>query len=74
MTVRKLARAVRAAMPGWLVVVFGACLVIPGPFDELAALVVFAGLVARSAGTGAAGTVRVAGREVTPSQRRIDRW
>ena len=33
---RKISRAIRAAVPGWLVAVFGAALVIPGPFDELA--------------------------------------
>ena len=37
-TTRKAARAIRAALPGWLVIAFGACLVIPGPFDELAAV------------------------------------
>ena len=37
-TARKCMRAARAAMPSWLLAVFGACLVIPGPFDELAAL------------------------------------
>jgi hypothetical protein len=46
-TTRKAARAVRAMMPRWLLVFLGACLVIPGPFDELAALlaVVVVGMV-----------------------------
>lgn len=28
----------KAVMPRWLIIAFGACLVIPGPFDEMAAL------------------------------------
>jgi len=39
-TVRRALRAANAVMPKWLAVVFTACLVIPGPFDEIAALVV----------------------------------
>jgi hypothetical protein len=38
-TTRKAGRAMRAAMPVWLVGVFAVCLVIPGPFDELAVIV-----------------------------------
>jgi hypothetical protein len=38
-TARRAARAVRAALPGWLMVTFAACAVIPGPFDELAVIV-----------------------------------
>lgn len=37
---RKIGRAMRAAMPGWLLAVFAACLIVPGPFDELAAVAV----------------------------------
>jgi hypothetical protein len=36
--VRKTSRAVRAAMPAWLLAVLTVCLVIPGPFDEIAAV------------------------------------
>jgi hypothetical protein len=38
-TARKFIRAARAALPVWMLAVFAACLVIPGPFDELAFLV-----------------------------------
>jgi hypothetical protein len=38
-TTRKAGRAMRAAMPVWLAGVFAVCLVIPGPFDELAVIV-----------------------------------
>jgi chromate transport protein ChrA len=39
-TVRKIMRSANAMMPGWLLGLFLACLVIPGPFDELAVIVV----------------------------------
>jgi hypothetical protein len=45
-TTRRLMRAARAAMPAWLLAVFGVCLIIPGPFDEMGMLVVLAVLVA----------------------------
>ena len=37
-TARKTGRAMRAALPAWMMAVFAVCLVIPGPFDELAAV------------------------------------
>lgn len=43
---RKATRAMRAALPAWLLAVFAACLVIPGPFDELAMIVVTGALCA----------------------------
>lgn len=42
--IRKVTRATKAAMPRWLVIAFAACLVIPGPFDELGALLITAAL------------------------------
>ena len=45
-TVRKASRAVRAMLPAWMLPVLGACLVIPGPWDELAVLLIAAGLCA----------------------------
>jgi len=45
---RKTARAFRAVLPAWLLPVFGACLVIPGPFDEgVAGIVALVMLAAR---------------------------
>jgi hypothetical protein len=35
---RRAGRAARAMLPAWLLPVLAACLVIPGPFDELAVL------------------------------------
>lgn len=35
-TARKTYRALSAMLPAWLLIVFAACLVIPGPFDEAA--------------------------------------
>jgi hypothetical protein len=43
---RKAGRAMRTALPLWLIAVFTACLVIPGPFDELAMIVVTGALCA----------------------------
>jgi hypothetical protein len=43
---RKVKRALRAALPVWLIAVFTACLVIPGPFDELAMVIVTSALCA----------------------------
>jgi hypothetical protein len=37
---RKTVRAVRAVLPSWMLAVFTACLAIPGPFDEGAAVLV----------------------------------
>ena len=37
-TMRKAGRAMRAAMPVWLLGMFAVCVAIPGPFDELAAI------------------------------------
>jgi hypothetical protein len=37
-TTRKAARAVRAALPGWMLGLVAVCVVIPGPFDELAVI------------------------------------
>lgn len=39
-TTRKIVRAARAALPTWMLAIFAACMVIPGPFDELAFLTV----------------------------------
>lgn len=46
-TVRKTMRALSAMMPSWMLVVFAVCLVIPGPFDEIAMLLtaLFLGIV-----------------------------
>ena len=35
---RKIARAIRAALPAWVLPIFAACLAIPGPADEIALL------------------------------------
>lgn len=45
-TTRKVMRALRAALPAWMLPVLGACLVIPGPWDEAAVLLLAAGLCA----------------------------
>jgi hypothetical protein len=44
MFARKVTRAVRAAVPAWMLVGFAVCAVIPGPFDELG-LVIGAGIL-----------------------------
>ena len=72
-TTRKAARAIRAALPGWLVIAFGACLVIPGPFDELAAVLACLVLCAvhrrGHGGRRARGAaVRAIGRTMAPSE------
>lgn len=41
MTMRRLLRACRAALPAWMLPIFAACLIIPGPFDEMAMLITF---------------------------------
>jgi hypothetical protein len=42
---RKAGRALRAVLPSWAVGVFTVCLVVPGPFDEIAAALAAAVLV-----------------------------
>lgn len=37
-TLRKVLRAARAATPAWLILVFAACALIPGPLDEVTVL------------------------------------
>ena len=37
-TTRKIGRAMRAALPVWMMAAFAVCLFIPGPLDELAAV------------------------------------
>jgi hypothetical protein len=46
-TARKTYRALSAMLPAWMLAVFAVCLVIPGPFDEIAIIVtaVFMGIV-----------------------------
>jgi hypothetical protein len=46
--VRRLAVALWrfARLPKWLAVVFGACLAIPGPLDEMALVLVIGGVIA----------------------------
>lgn len=36
---RKTCRALSAMLPAWMLAVFAVCLVIPGPFDEMAIIV-----------------------------------
>lgn len=36
---RRLGRIIRAVMPPWMLTVFAVCIVIPGPFDELAMII-----------------------------------
>lgn len=45
-TARRISRSAQAAMPRWLVIAFAACLVIPGPFDEIGALLLTGALCA----------------------------
>ena len=46
-TARKTYRALSAMLPPWMLAMFAVCLVIPGPFDEMAIIVTaaFLGIV-----------------------------
>jgi hypothetical protein len=75
-TGRRVTRVLRAVMPGWMLAAFAVCLVVPGPFDEIAMILAAAVLVtarlgrARSAWRGGK-SHRAADATELPTDRRI---
>lgn len=45
LTARKAMRALKAILPSWMLPIFAVCLVIPGPFDEAAMVLVALAMV-----------------------------